>query len=289
MDQEFQESKDKKFIPMTSITSRTGKEAANDVYYYTDQIVNITFIGYPDQKDWILVDAGLPYATKEIIEVAEKRFGNGNQPSCILLTHGHFDHTGGLVDLIKKWEVPVYSHPLEHPFLTGKESYPEPDATVEGGLLAKVSPMYPVEPVNIEGVIKPLSEMNQLPELKGWRWIHTPGHSPGHVSFFREEDALLLSGDAFITVRQDSLYNVMMQTPEINGPPRYLTTDWQQAWDSVKKLADLQPETVVTGHGPMMQGEPLKRGLTKLAADFESLAIPDYGKFVDRSFEGKYH
>ncbi|MBY7142226.1 MBL fold metallo-hydrolase [Virgibacillus sp. NKC19-3] len=281
MDKEMHESSDNKFIPMSSIESRTGQAVREDVYYYTDQIANICFIGAPTDEKWVLIDAGLPTAASEIKAVVKERYGEHRKPAAIILTHGHFDHVGGLVDLVQEWDVPVYAHELELPFLTGKERYPEPDSTVEGGLLAKISPMYPNEPINLGDNIKPLPADNSVPELSNWKWVHTPGHSAGHVSFFREKDALLLSGDAFITVRQDSVYNVLMQNKEINGPPRYLTTDWQAAWDSVKKLADLKPNIVVPGHGRFMEGQELTEGLNKLVTEFDRLAIPDYGKYVD--------
>ncbi|GFR37325.1 hypothetical protein PRECH8_06210 [Insulibacter thermoxylanivorax] len=91
-----------------------------------------------------------------------------------------------------------------------------------------------------------------IPSLPSYRWMHTPGHSPGHVSLFRESDRTLIAGDAFVTVRQDSLYKVLTQQKEINGPPRYLTTDWQAAKESVKRLAALKPAYAVMGHGPPM-------------------------------------
>lgn len=283
MDRDMQQGSDYKYIPMTSIQSRTGEEVAGDVYYYTDQIANICMIGNRDEGEWVLMDAGLPYGAEEIIETASKRFGNGAKPRAIILTHGHFDHVGGLVDLIKKWDVPVYAHPFEFPFLTGEKRYPEPDGGVEGGLLAKISPMYPNEPINIRHHLRPLPEDQSVPHAHGWKWVHTPGHSPGHVSFFRESDSLLLSGDAFITVKQDSFYKVLMQTPEVQGPPRYLTTDWKAAWESVKKLAALQPKKVVPGHGQMMHGEKLQNGLERLTKHFNSIAIPEYGRYVDDS------
>lgn len=280
MDKGMYQSKDYKFIPMTSLVSRTGFEVTHDVYYYTDQIVNIIFIGDPVQGDWTLVDTGLPYAAEEIKSVVDDRFG-GKKPKAIILTHGHFDHVGGVVDLVEEWEVPVYAHELEFPYLTGEKSYPEPDSTVEGGLLAKISPMYPNEPINIKPVLKPLPQDQSVPNLDGWEWIHTPGHSPGQVSLFREEDGLLIAADAFITVKQDSFYNVLMQNPEINGPPRYLTTDWHAARDSVKKLAAVRPKIAITGHGPMLEGGELEKELAKLVESFDEIAIPDYGRFVD--------
>lgn len=284
MSDEMHQSKDNKAIPMTSVSSGKGREVRKDVYYYTNQIVNVVMVGEPGQGGWVLIDAGMPKSAKEIISVAADRFGGENGPSAIILTHGHFDHVGSIVDLIRRWNVPVYAHPLEFPYLTGEKSYPEPDTTVDGGLLAKISSVYPIEPINIKEVLLPLPEDQNVPFLSGWQWVHTPGHSPGHVSFFREGDRTLLSGDAFVTVRQDSLYRVLMQKSEVNGPPNYLTTDWPAAWESVRKLETLLPLLVVSGHGQAMEGEELAEGLRNLVQNFDKVAIPDHGKYVNNNY-----
>ncbi|GAB4075096.1 MBL fold metallo-hydrolase [Barrientosiimonas marina] len=281
MDQEMHEPEDSRFIPMTSVDSGYGREAAPDVYYYTDQIANVLFVGDPEQGEWVMIDAGLPGSADEIRAAAADRFGEDSRPSAIILTHGHFDHIGGLVDLVNTWQVPVYAHELEMPYLTGQKRYPKPDMSVEGGVLAKISGIYPNEPVDLADAVQPLPEDHTVPEMAGWEWFHTPGHSPGHVSLYRDDDSLLISGDAFITVRQDSFYNVLMQNTEVNGPPRYLTTDWEAARQSVEKLETLQPDCVVPGHGRAMEGADLAEGLHELVRTFDQTAVPDYGRFVD--------
>lgn len=281
MKKDMHQSQDNKFIPMTSISSGKGREVKKDIYYYTNQIVNIIMIGDPTQGDWVLVDAGMPTCGPEILSVVQNRFGQDNKPSAILLTHGHFDHVGGLVHLLEKWDVPVYAHPLEFPFLTGEKEYPKPDPSVEGGLLAKISFLYPTHPIDIRNNLFPLPTDHTVRYLSDWVWVPSTGHSPGHVSFYRGEDRTLFSGDAFITVKQDSLYKVLLQKEEINGPPRYLTTDWSAAWDSVKNLESFQPLLVVPGHGNAMEGPALKEGLKRLVEKFDQIAIPDHGKYVD--------
>ena len=276
----MRQSKDLHLIPMSSVRSGEGKEVRKDVYYYTDQIVNVIMIGYPDKGDWFLVDAGMPGSAEELLSVAEKRFGRHRPPAAVLLTHGHFDHVGSIVKLLEAWKVPVYAHVMEFPYLTGLKNYPEPDTSVEGGMLAKLSFLYPHQAIDIKEVLRPLPADGSVPGLPDWRWIHTPGHTPGQIAFFRELDKTLLSGDAFITVRQDSFYKVLVQKKEINGPPRYLTTDWPAAWESVRKLEALQPDLVVSGHGPAMKGKVLKAGLKRLAETFDRMAIPEHGKYV---------
>lgn len=270
------------FLPMFSLTSGTGIEVIPGIYCYTNQIVNVTCVDLSDNSsNWVLVDTGMPESFEKLLTMTENRYGKGSKPKAIILTHGHFDHVGAVVDLVKRWDVDVYAHENELPFLTGKMSYPEPDGTVEGGLVAKMSPMFPVEPIDLSNYIKPLPTDGTVPFMDGWRWIHTPGHSPGHVSLFRASDRTLIAGDAFVTVKQESLYKVITQTKEINGPPRYLTTDWLKAKESVRKLAYLNPNIAITGHGHPMGREELTEGLTRLVNAFDEVAVPDYGRYID--------
>src|SRR5690606_30868592 len=243
----MEQSKDNKIIPMTSIDSGKLREVAPDVAYYTNQIVNLVMIGEPGGS-WVLVDAGMPGSATGIIRKAEERFGADKPPAAIILTHGHFDHVGSIADGVMLWKTPEFAHPLEFPFLMGKQGWPEPDTAVEGGLLAKISSLYPNVPVDIHEALQPLPSNGSVPHLPDWQWIHVPGHSPGQVALFREKDRLLIPADAFVTVRQDSLYRVLVQKEEVCGPPVYLTTDWDAAYASVKRLAGLDPQTVISGH-----------------------------------------
>lgn len=270
---------DYKVIPATSVESGKGVEILPDVYCHTIQIVNIVLVGNRD--GFVLVDAGMPQSANKIISVTEERFGEGSRPNAIILTHGHFDHVGAIIELIEHWNVPVYAHHLEIPYLTGKSSYPEPDATVEGGMVAKMSPFFPNEPIDIGDHVQELPKDGTIPYMDGFSWVHTPGHTPGHVSLFRDEDGALIVGDAFVTVKQENLFDVMMQQKEISGPPRYLTTDWKAAKQSVKKLAQLHPTVAVTGHGVPLLGEELTENLAVLVRDFEKIAVPNRGKYVD--------
>ena len=71
-----------------------------------------------------------------------------------------------------------------------------------------------------------------------------------------------------------------MQTKEVCGPPVYLTTDWSASFESVKRLAKLNPETVIPGHGTAMEGEELKEGLNNLIANWYKDSVPEHGKWV---------
>jgi glyoxylase-like metal-dependent hydrolase (beta-lactamase superfamily II) len=104
-----------------------------DVAYLRTAIANVVFVGAPESGTWVLVDAGMPGSAEAIATAAARRYGAESRPTAIVMTHGHFDHVGALKTLAERWEVPVYAHPLELPYLTGRSSYPPPDPTVGGG------------------------------------------------------------------------------------------------------------------------------------------------------------
>jgi glyoxylase-like metal-dependent hydrolase (beta-lactamase superfamily II) len=256
-------------------------EVAPDVGGLRQLMVNVFFIGEPGSSDWTLVDAGLYGSAEPIMREAARRFGPNARPRNILLTHGHFDHVGALKTLARTWGVDVFAHSLEMPYLTGRSSYPPPDPTVGGGAMAWSASLYPKRPIDARPFVKPLPNDGSVPGLAEWRWLHTPGHAPGHVSFFRERDRALIAGDAFVTTRQESLSSVINQTPELNGPPAYFTPDWDSARDSVKHLAALNPEVVATGHGVPMRGERMRQELHVLADNFDLIARPAHGRYVN--------
>jgi glyoxylase-like metal-dependent hydrolase (beta-lactamase superfamily II) len=140
--------------------------------------------------------------------------------------------------------------------------------------------MYPTDPVDIGNQISVLPEDGTVPGLKGWRYVHSPGHTPGHISLFREEDRLLIAGDAFVTTKSESAVAVMLQTKKISRPPAYFTSDWQTAYISVKQLCDLSPDIVATGHGQPITGEEAREGLAYLYQHFAE-EMPLNGRYVD--------
>jgi glyoxylase-like metal-dependent hydrolase (beta-lactamase superfamily II) len=212
--------------------------------------------------------------------MAEHLFWPDIRPSAIVLTHAHFDHVGSLNTLADEWEVPVYAHTMERPYLTGISSYPPPDPSVGGGMMSAMSWVYPKGPINIETRLQLLPPDGTVPGLPEWKYIHTPGHAPGHISLYRQRDGVLIAGDAFVTTKQESAISVMLQSKEISGPPKYFTYNWTSAATSVRTLAELNPEVVATGHGKPMKGVEMRRSLHNLAERFEELAVPSQGRYV---------
>lgn len=251
------------------------------VWRIKDVFVNMYLIHNPSDNKWVLLDAGLKTSGTKIKKVAEHLFWPETAPSAIVLTHAHFDHIGSLKKLAEEWDVPIYAHALEKPYLTGVSKYPPPDPAVGGGLMSLLSFTYPRGPIDVADRLLVLPEDGSIPVLPEWRYYHTPGHAPGHISLFRERDKLLLAGDAFVTTCQESAFSVMMQKRELHGPPKYYTYNWQSSEHSVKLLADLDPEIAATGHGKPMAGEALRQGLRHLVENFRAEAVPSSGRYVD--------
>jgi glyoxylase-like metal-dependent hydrolase (beta-lactamase superfamily II) len=235
-----------------------------------------------NQTDWVLVDAGLHGHAHKVKSMAAELFGSNNRPKAIVLTHGHFDHVGNIEELVNEWDVPVFAHELEMPYLTGLSSYPPPDPTVGGGLMSLLSFTYPKKPINLGTRVRALQDDGTVSAMPGWKYTHTPGHAPGHISFFREKDRLLISGDAFVTTKQESAFSVALQTKILSGPPKYFTYNWAVAKTSVYKLRKLRPAIAATGHGKPMYGQELTEGLENLLSNFEDLAVPGHGRYVNK-------
>lgn len=236
--------------------------------------VNVFSVEHGDGS-WTLIDAAIPFSASHIKSWAEEN--HRTPPNCILLTHGHFDHVSAARELADAWGVPIYAHPLEFPYLTGKREYAKPNVGAGGGLMTLLSPMYPRGPIDLGARLRELGSL--LPEMPGWEVLHTPGHTPGHVSLYRATDKTLLVGDAFCTTRPESFFEAAVaQQPELHGPPSYFTSDWEAARRSIAKLAALDPATVAPGHGKPLAGPGVAGALRTMAILFDEVVIPENRK-----------
>ena len=247
---------------------------APDVGWLSISFVNAYFIGRPGGA-WALIDSGLPQRVTQIFDAAEARFGAGAGPEAIYLTHGHFDHAGSALQLAEKWDVPIFAHRLELPYLSGRSAYPPPDPTI-GGAIAFLSRFVPYRAWDFGDRIRELPE-GELKGLSGWQWIATPGHSPGHVSFFRSSDRVLLAGDAFATMNMDSWFGLISAKKEFARAGAPFNMDWSATRRSVEKLAELRPNVAGCGHGIPISAGDLPDRLLRFANRFRP---PRHGRYV---------
>ncbi|HEV3410416.1 MAG TPA: MBL fold metallo-hydrolase [Chthoniobacterales bacterium] len=247
---------------------------APDVGWLPISFANVYFIGRRGGP-WVLVDTGVPGRSRQIIGVAEARFGRDTRPEAIVLTHGHFDHAGNAGALAEHWNVPVYAHPMELPYLTGRSAYPPPDPTT-GGAIAFLSRFMPSRSINLGGKVRELAG-EHVPGLPDWEWIATPGHSPGHVSLVRGADRVLLAGDAFATMDMESWTGLLTKRRVLARAGAPFNCDWEATQQSVNDLAKLRPNVVGAGHGIPMTQSDLPARLQEYAARFRP---PRRGRYV---------
>jgi glyoxylase-like metal-dependent hydrolase (beta-lactamase superfamily II) len=258
-------------------------EIAPDLAWIRTSISNVYLIG--NRQGWILADTGVVGYADTIRQAAEDRFGADTGPNAIVLTHGHYDHSAGALELAKHWNVPVYAHVLEFPYLTGQSAYPRKDPTV-GGAMGFLSRFFPSRTINIGEVLQDLPLSGEVPGVDGWMTVFTPGHAPGHVCFWREADGALVAGDAMATADLDSWYGLVSQKQRISRPGSPFTYDWGQARASVRALADLRPKLLACGHGEPIVGAHVAAELEQFAQTFTP---PAHGRYVVAPAEANEH
>lgn len=241
------------------------REIAPGVAVVPTLIANAYFAG--DAQSWVLVDACTPGHEGSILRAAARRFGRDSRPQAILLTHGHFDHAGSAAALADTWSVPIYAHPLEIPYLTGQVRYP-PMNLEPPGFFTRLARFFPVSTADLGTRLHGLEPGRPVPGLPDWELIETPGHTIGHVSFFRRRDGVLLAGDALTTMDLDSFWATILKRRRVCRPPVPATHDWVSAGRSVRLLAGLRPTWIAAGHGAPMRGAA--DGLARLAASFQA-------------------
>jgi glyoxylase-like metal-dependent hydrolase (beta-lactamase superfamily II) len=194
--------------------------------------------GFP--RDWInvyvvkdiLIDAGTRWATRRILRQVR------NRPiRLVALTHCHPDHQGAAKAVCQHFGVPLACHAADVPVMEGRAPLQPDNRLIRFGNRLWSGPPHQVGRILADG-----------DELSGFRVIHTPGHTPGHVMFFRETDRVCIAGDV--------LANIHFLTARIalREPPWFFSVDPVENRRSIQTLAALRPKVVCFGHGP-----PLRR------------------------------
>lgn len=187
-----------------------------------------------------LVDTGTAKGVPKI-QAALKDLGR-QRVDAIALTHHHPDHRGGAS--ILRGDADVYVHPIDATVVTGARPAPGPAVGGAQKLLVKL-----VRPLvdRMSGEPQPVPVAHEIGEdgrvPGGLRAIHTPGHTDGHLSFMLEEHRLLFVGDA------------AQHRGEVKLPPPFFTEDMQRAKDTIRKIAALDFDVAVFGHGTVLRGK----------------------------------
>lgn len=236
-------------------------------------------------SSWVLIDTASAKCDRVIQMAAESLFGANTPPAAILLTHDHPDHAGSTLPLARRWGCLVYVHPDELPlvtmnfssYLSTVKQYANPlDRWVILPLL-RVLPKRARESMlrasSFKEVARAFDPGTNVPTLPDWECIPTPGHTPGHVSFFRPSDRVLITGDAVLTVHLNSLWSFLRwgfgrTRQRLSGPPWYTTWSWRAAKKSVASLVGLEPHVLACGHGHPMSGSGTAPELRAFADHF---------------------
>ena len=220
---------------------------------------------------WALIDAGWPESAEAIRRAAESLFGPDARPASILLTHAHPDHFGSAAELARSWEQPVWVHPDDLPYLRGgilPDELLDPIGRVFNGL-QRVLPRDTVARMTsspLKDLAQALPEgATEVPGLPEWEYLHTPGHSPGHVVFFRPRDRVLIAGDVVLTA---PILGLLTSLQRPARPPWVASWDWQLAKAAVSTIAGLEPRVLAAGHGVPMTGLGVARDLHSFAKRF---------------------
>jgi len=226
-------------------------------------------------SSWVLVDAGWAKDASRIGRAAQALFGVDSRPAAILLTHAHPDHAGSALELARIWECLVYLHPDELPIARGEfaamvASAGPLDRWVVLPLLRAMGTRRRaalLERSSLAVIARAFEPGATVPGLPDWQCIATPGHTPGHVSYFRPGDRVLISGDALVTVKINSLIGLLARRPGVSGPPWYTTFSPAAARESIGRLARLEPTVLAGGHGNPMTATQTTSALAALTAE----------------------
>jgi glyoxylase-like metal-dependent hydrolase (beta-lactamase superfamily II) len=181
-----------------------------------------------------LIDAGIKSSAKKIINnIADKDVHTH------VLTHAHADHQGSSKIICEKLNIPLWCSEQEKtPAETGNATG---EYTSQQHLVTKFQRKYWAG--RGHSVAKTIRENDSLGEFSV---IETPGHSSGHLSFFREKDGVLIVGDVATNM------NLITTMPGLHLPPDLFTLNKEENINSIRKLASLKPRVLCFGHGPVL-------------------------------------
>jgi len=209
--------------------------------YVVPGVLANTYILF-DEGGLTLIDTGMPRSEKKILAYLNGLGKSAGDVKRILLTHSDVDHVGALAALARTSGARTYASQIEAKAIAiGKASRQIHSSgfSVRRFLFALLSPFFRAEPYRVDEI---LEEGQTLSGLGGLQVVATPGHTPGHLSFYAPTAGVLFCGDSMIVSDEKVLYG---SRPEV-------TWDEDQARESVRKQAELGANIVCSGHGPVV-------------------------------------
>lgn len=186
-----------------------------------------------DDGQVTLVDAGLKGSPRRILQALAELGSAPSDVTRIVATHSHGDHVGGLRAVAEQTGAQVAVHDDDAEDVRVGRGAPLDPTTRVGRLLLRNSA------ADAAPVDTALRDGDMLPVGGGLRVVHTPGHTPGHVSLLHEPTGTLITGDAIWNVRSRRTWPVMSFCSNVS-----LTKQTAQ------RLAELEYETAAFTHGP---------------------------------------
>ncbi len=184
-----------------------------------------------------LVDAGHPWNTKAILDAINQV---GHPLKRIVITHAHPDHAGAAAEISSGTRAVVLAHPEDMPFMQGRSMSDVPGFWPCRAILKTGDHLGILRPPAINDVV-PVADGEMVGRLQV---LHTPGHTPGSISLWAEEEKALFCGD--------NLYN-SFSSLHVGLP--WFTLDLTAQRISLSRYASLPVEVLLPGHGPVYRGE----------------------------------
>jgi hydroxyacylglutathione hydrolase len=182
----------------------------------------------------VLIDAGGKPDKGRILKQLR-----GRQVATHALTHAHPDHQGASHAVCTE---------LRIPFLVPERDVP---AAEDPEVIKQRQPNHPMPKLMQAMFAGPGHKVDQVlhegDEVAGFTVLDTPGHSAGHVSFWRESDGVLICGDVINTMHP------FLMTRGVREPFDFFTPDPAENRRSIKRIAELDPALVLVGHGPPLR------------------------------------
>lgn len=181
----------------------------------------------------VLLDAGAPFSAGRIVRALE-----GRRVSAHALTHAHFDHQGGSHAVCEALGIPLWCGAGDRAAVETGDArllYPDPNRIIARLARRLAGPAHPVERVLRDGDV-----------VGGFTVVETPGHTPGHLAYWRPDDGALVLGDVLFH------RNPITTRKGLVEPYRWLVWDYGRNRDSLRRLAELEPGIVCFGHGEVL-------------------------------------